>query len=100
MLLQTYIEYLRGLLEEERTVNHHGRERQLDMVTDMENIVGSFTFIYTKNLKIKTLQIVGKTLAFIFLRNIFTCHRIFSMSAWTMSSMWSRKLVKSIDDCV
>ena len=31
MLLQTYIEYLRGLVEEKKTINHHGREREIDL---------------------------------------------------------------------
>ena len=31
MLLQTYIEYLRGLVEDKRTINHHGREREIDL---------------------------------------------------------------------
>ena len=26
VLLQTYIEYLRGLVEDNKTINHHGRE--------------------------------------------------------------------------
>ena len=33
MLLQTYIEYLRGLVEEKKTINHHGREREIDLET-------------------------------------------------------------------
>ena len=31
VLLQTYIEYLRGLVEDKRTINHHGREREIDL---------------------------------------------------------------------
>ena len=33
VLLQTYIEYLRGLVEEKKTINHHGREREIDLET-------------------------------------------------------------------
>ena len=36
VLLQTYIEYLRGLVEDKRTINHHGREREIDLETTME----------------------------------------------------------------
>ena len=39
MLLQTYIEYLRGLVEEKKTINHHGREREIDLETTTENTV-------------------------------------------------------------
>ena len=35
VLLQTYIEYLRGLVEDKKTINHHGREREIDL--DMMN---------------------------------------------------------------
>ena len=31
VLLQTYIEYLRGLVEDSKTINHHGREREIDL---------------------------------------------------------------------
>ena len=31
MLLQTYIEYLRGLVEDKKTINHHGREVEVDL---------------------------------------------------------------------
>ena len=31
VLLQTYIEYLRGLVEEKKTINHHGREVEVDL---------------------------------------------------------------------
>ena len=31
MLLQTYIEHLRGLVEEKKTINHHGREVEVDL---------------------------------------------------------------------
>ena len=31
VLLQTYIEYLRGLVEDKKTINHHGREREIDL---------------------------------------------------------------------
>ena len=30
VLLQTYIEHLRGLVEESKTINHHGKEIQVD----------------------------------------------------------------------
>jgi hypothetical protein len=32
VLLQTYIEYLRGLVEEAKTINHHGKEITVDPV--------------------------------------------------------------------
>jgi hypothetical protein len=32
VLLQTYIEYLRGLVEETKTINHHGKEITVDPV--------------------------------------------------------------------
>ena len=31
VLLQTYIEYLRGLVEEKKSINHHGREVEIDL---------------------------------------------------------------------
>ena len=31
VLLQTYIEHLRGLVEDKKTINHHGREREIDL---------------------------------------------------------------------
>ena len=31
VLLQTYIEYLRGLVEDKKTINHHGREVEVDL---------------------------------------------------------------------
>ena len=31
VLLQTYVEYLRGLVEDSKTINHHGREREIDL---------------------------------------------------------------------
>ena len=31
VLLQTYIEYLRGLVEDSKTINHHGREHEIDL---------------------------------------------------------------------
>ena len=31
VLLQTYIKYLRGLVEEKKTINHHGREVEVDL---------------------------------------------------------------------
>ena len=31
VLLQTYIEHLRGLVEDKKTINHHGREREVDL---------------------------------------------------------------------
>ena len=31
VLLQTYIEYLRGLVEDKKTINHHGREVDVDL---------------------------------------------------------------------
>ena len=34
VLLQTYIEYLRGLVEEKSTINHHGKEVHLNSDTD------------------------------------------------------------------
>ena len=39
VLLQTYIEYLRGLVEDKKTINHHGREREIDLETTTENTV-------------------------------------------------------------
>ena len=39
VLLQTYIEYLRGLVEEKKTINHHGREREIDLETTTEKLV-------------------------------------------------------------
>ena len=30
MLLQTYIEHLRGLVEQSKTINHHGKEVKVD----------------------------------------------------------------------
>jgi hypothetical protein len=32
VLLQTYIEYLRGLVEETKTINHHGKEVKVDPI--------------------------------------------------------------------
>jgi hypothetical protein len=32
VLLQTYIEYLRGLVEETKTINHHGKEITVEPV--------------------------------------------------------------------
>ena len=32
VLLQTYIEHLRGLVEETKTINHHGKEVQVEPV--------------------------------------------------------------------
>ena len=29
--MQTYIEYLRGLVEDKKTINHHGREVEVDL---------------------------------------------------------------------
>ena len=31
VLLQTYIEYLRGLVEDKKKINHHGREVEVDL---------------------------------------------------------------------
>ena len=31
VLLQTYIEYLRGLVEETKTINHHGKQVKVDL---------------------------------------------------------------------
>ena len=31
VLLQTYIEHLRGLVEDKKTINHHGRDREIDL---------------------------------------------------------------------
>ena len=39
MLLQTYIEYLRGLVEDKKTINHHGREVQIDLDMTTEKLV-------------------------------------------------------------
>ena len=39
VLLQTYIEYLRGLVEDKKTINHHGREREIDLETTTENTI-------------------------------------------------------------
>ena len=32
VLLQTYIEYLRGIVEETKTINHHGKEISVETV--------------------------------------------------------------------
>ena len=34
VLLQTYIEHLRGLVEEKTTINHHGRDLEVDLADD------------------------------------------------------------------
>ena len=39
VLLQTYIEYLRGLVEDKKTINHHGREREIDLETRTEKTI-------------------------------------------------------------
>ena len=39
VLLQTYIEYLRGLVEDKKTINHHGREREIDLETTTEKTI-------------------------------------------------------------
>ena len=41
MLLQTYIEYLRGLVEQSKTINHHGKETNVESIVDLadENYV-------------------------------------------------------------
>ena len=39
VLLQTYIEYLRGLVEDKKTINHHGREVQIDLDMTTEKLV-------------------------------------------------------------
>ena len=44
MLLQTYIEYLRGLVEDKKTINHHGREVEVDL--DLLSEKPSLTQVY------------------------------------------------------
>ena len=39
VLLQTYIEHLRGLVEDKKTINHHGREREIDLETTTEKTI-------------------------------------------------------------
>ena len=39
VLLQTYIEYLRGLVEDKKTINHHGREREIDLDMTTEKTI-------------------------------------------------------------
>ena len=34
VLLQTYIEHLRGLVEQTKTINHHGKEVKVDLAND------------------------------------------------------------------
>ena len=38
VLLQTYIEYLRGLVEEKKTINHHGRQIEIDLDMTTEKL--------------------------------------------------------------
>ena len=38
VLLQTYIEHLRGLMEESKTINHHGKEVKIDLTEKPTNI--------------------------------------------------------------
>ena len=37
--MQTYIEYLRGLVEDKKTINHHGQEREIDLETTTDELV-------------------------------------------------------------
>ena len=39
VLLQTYIEHLRGLMEESKTINHHGKEIKIDLTDKPTNII-------------------------------------------------------------
>ena len=41
VLLQTYIEYLRGLVEDKKKINHHGREVEvdLDLLPDLKSAI-------------------------------------------------------------
>ena len=41
MLLQTYIEYLRGLVEEKTTINHHGKDLEVDLNSDKDPPISS-----------------------------------------------------------
>jgi hypothetical protein len=41
-MLQTYIEYLRGLVEESKTINHHGKEVKVDLV---DNKLGNILLV-------------------------------------------------------
>ena len=54
VLLQTYIEYLRGLVEDKKTINHHGREVEVDL--DLVSEKPSLTQVYD-------LKWVSKSLA-------------------------------------
>ena len=36
VLLQTYIEHLRGLVEQTKTINHHGKEVKVDLADDID----------------------------------------------------------------
>ena len=44
VLLQTYIEYLRGLVEDKKKINHHGREVEVDL--DLLSEKPSLTQVY------------------------------------------------------
>ena len=44
MLLQTYIEHLRGLVEDKKKINHHGREVEVDL--DLLSEKPSLTQVY------------------------------------------------------
>ena len=41
VLLQTYIEYLRGLVEEKTTINHHGKDLEVDLNSDKDPPISS-----------------------------------------------------------
>ena len=41
VLLQTYIEYLRGLVEERTTINHHGKDLEVDLDSDKDSPISS-----------------------------------------------------------
>ena len=43
VLLQTYIEYLRGLVEERTTINHHGKDLEVDLSSDKDSPISSST---------------------------------------------------------
>ena len=41
VLLQTYIEYLRGLVEEKTRINHHGKDLEVDLNSDKDPPISS-----------------------------------------------------------
>ena len=43
VLLQTYIEYLRGLVEERTTINHHGKDLEVNFDSDKDSPISSST---------------------------------------------------------